>query len=235
MTSLAELFENEGLSTSSFLREFQPQDISQTDGDALKSILKRQWESWREEPGELESKALKAWRAKRGYAFERLTFKLLALEGLAPWPPYYSHIKYEDAEEVSVGEEASPSRRGRRPGGEQIDGGFELDGRYFLLETKWQDRPMAASDMYAFRGRVDGKLTGTIGVIASATGFAEDAQYALLWGKEINVLLVDGEDMGLALDPGNSFRRMMRAKVREAARIGRVFYSYAEFLDKRGA
>lgn len=82
---------------------------------------------------------------------------------------------------------------------------------------------MTASDIYAFRGRVDGKLVGTIGVILSAPGFVEDAEYALLWGKEVNVLLITGEDVGLALDPGNSFLGMMLAKLREAARVGRVF------------
>lgn len=94
---------------------------------------------------------------------------------------------------------------------------------------------MTASDMYAFRGRVDGKLVGTIGVIISASGFVEDAEYALLWGKEVNVLLVNGDDFRLALEPGNSFRTMLRAKLREAARVGRVFFGYAEFLDRRGA
>jgi hypothetical protein len=162
------------------------------------------------------------------YAFERMTFKLLALEGLDPLPSYYALVRPQ------AGDEPAARRRGRHPGGEQIDGSFELEGRYFLLEAKWRE-PMTASDMYAFRGRVDGKLVGTIGVIISASGFVEDAEYALLWGKEVNVILVNGDDFRLALEPGNSFRAMLRAKLREAARVGRVFYGYAEFLDRRGA
>jgi hypothetical protein len=158
-----------------------------------------------------------------------MIFKLLWLEGLEPAPPYYASLKTSENEEPDA-----PKRRGRRPGGVQIDGSFTLEGKYFLFEAKWQG-PMAASDIYAFRGRVDGKLVGTIGVILSANGFVEDAENALLWGREVNVVLVDGEDVGLTLEPGNSFREMMLVKLRVAARVGRVFYSYAESLDRRGA
>jgi hypothetical protein len=44
-----------------------------------------------------------------------------------------------------------------------------------------------------------------------------------------------GKDMDLALDQGKSFREMMRAKLRAAARDGRAYYAYATFLDQREA
>ncbi len=53
-----------------------------------------------------------------------------------------------------------------RPKGEVIDGSFVLDDRYFLLEAKWHKDPIPASDLYAFKGKVDGKLIGTIGVFS---------------------------------------------------------------------
>jgi hypothetical protein len=226
MPTPTEIFENANLSPEEILAQLQPQDLAAADRDALRAILKCQWDQLQAEPIDAEGKALKEWKAWRGYVFERMTFKLLALEELDPSPSYYAHL-------IRADEEASaPKRRGRKPGGEQIDGSFVLDGKYFLLEAKWRGA-MTASDMYTFRGRVDGKLVGTIGVIISAAGFVEDAEYALLWGKEVNVLLVDGEDIGSALEPRNSFREMLRVKLREAACVGRVFYSYAEFLDTR--
>ncbi len=216
------------MSPQDFLSGLRPADLATADGAALRAILKGQWDALQEEPADLDANGLTAWKASRGYIFERMIFKVLALEDMDPTPSYYAHMLPADGAEPGV-----PRRRGRRPGGEQIDGSFALDGRYFLVESKWREA-MSASDMYAFRGRVDGKLVGTIGVIVSAAGFVEDAEYALLWGKEVNVIVVDGTDMGLVLDPGNSFRAMMRAKLREAARVGRVFYSYAEHLDARG-
>jgi hypothetical protein len=229
MPNADDLFKDEELQAKDFLEKLRPEDIGAADKDALRNILKQQWAGLQDESRDLDAKALKEWKADRGYAFERLIFKLLALEELEPSPSYYAHQKQQGNDELNT-----PKRRGRHPGGEQIDGSFELDGKHFLLEAKWRE-PMTASDMYEFRGRVDGKLVGTIGVMISASGFVEDAEYALLWGKEVNVLLVTGADVGLTLDPGNSFRAMMRAKLREAARVGRVFYSYVEFLDRRRA
>lgn len=224
MPTLTEIFEDVDASPKAFLQVLKPEALTcltRAEQSALKAILKRQWEELRSEPVD----ASKERKARRGYVFERITFKLLALEGLAPSPPYY-------ASPTPPGEDGvdTPRRRGRRPGGEQIDGAFVLDGRDFLVESKWQSE-IPASEMYVFRGRVDGKLVGTIGVFISAEGFVKDAEYALISGKEVNVFLVDGTDLGLALEPSQSFRSMMRVKLREAARMGRAFFSYAEFLD----
>jgi hypothetical protein len=226
LLTLTELFENASLDLKTFLRELSAQNLAEVAPAPLKAILKRQWDALQKEPADKAEEALKEWKAKRGFDFERMVFKLLALEGLEPSPPYYAHPKRP------VDKHDAPRRRGRPPGGEQIDGSFAMDGKYFLIETKWQ-QPMTASDIYAFRGRVEGKLVGTVGVLLSAGGFAENAEYALIWGKELNVLLVERSDVGLALEPGNSFRDMMREKLREAARTGRAFFAYTEALDRR--
>jgi Restriction endonuclease len=229
MTDLLQLFQDQDLPVSDFLNRLRTAELATADKAALKSVLKNAWNALQDEPADLDPRSLRQWKAMRGYQFESLVFKLLALEDLDPSPPYYAHLGYEGAEESS-----RPKRRGRRPGGEQIDGAFTLDGKYFLIEAKWQD-PLGASEMYAFRGRVDGKLAGTIGVMISAAGFVEEAEYALLWGKEVNVILANGNDLVLALDQGRSFKEMIRAKLREAARTGQVFYAYYTFLDERGA
>jgi hypothetical protein len=227
MDALAKLFEDTNAKPKDFLQRLDSLGLAGADTEALRAILGRRWDELQIEPAGGSADDLRKWKAARGYAFELMVFKLLALEGLEPSPSYYAHPMGRGEDEPEA-----PRRRGRRPGGEQIDGCFVLDGRYFLVEAKWQE-PIAASDMYVFRGRVDGKLVGTVGVLVSATGFAKDAEFALFWGKEVNVLLVDGNDVGLALESGNSFRAMMKVKLREAASVGRVFYSYAEFLDSR--
>lgn len=63
--------------------------------------------------------------------------------------------------------EALDPRTSFRPLGEEIDGFFELRDRTYLLEAKWRRDPLPASDLYAFKGKVDGKLVGTIGVLMS--------------------------------------------------------------------
>jgi hypothetical protein len=40
--------------------------------------------------------------------------------------------------------------------GEQIDGYFVVDHRQFLLEAKWHELPIAASEVFAFQGKLRG-------------------------------------------------------------------------------
>jgi hypothetical protein len=44
--------------------------------------------------------------------------------------------------------------------------------------------PTLAADLYAFKGKVDGKLVGTIGVFVSMRGYSTEAIDALKLGKE---------------------------------------------------
>ena len=135
---------------------------------------------------------------------------LAALEGLAALPPF-------------------------RSGGEQIDGLIVLDCRHILLEAKWTAAPVSASEVYSFRSKVDGKLTGTLGLFVSVGGFAPFVSDSLRYGKEVNVLLADGEDVRYALDPRHSLSAVVRAKVTRAAQHGEVQYSYRRQVDARRA
>jgi hypothetical protein len=124
--------------------------------------------------------------------------------------------------------DAEPSYRGK---GEQIDGFLVVDHRHFLLEAKWQELPVTASEVFAFQGKLRGKLLGTLGLFVSISGFAGDAPSALVFGKEIDVLLVDRSDIELALAPARTFNAMVRVKMRAAAQRGDVYYTYQRWLD----
>jgi hypothetical protein len=145
---------------------------------------------------------------QRGYGLERLFFDLLKQERLAPAAPF-------------------------RPAGEQIDGLFEFESRYFLFECKWLASPPPPSDLYAFRSKVDGKLLGTIGLFISAAGFPSYAPTVLAHGKDLNILLFDLGDLEAALSERVSFRDVLRMKLRRAAQRGDVYYTYQRHLDER--
>ncbi|NTV47544.1 MAG: restriction endonuclease [Chlorobiales bacterium] len=116
-----------------------------------------------------------------------------------------------------------------RPTGEEIDGSFELDNRIYLFEAKWYAEPLPASAIYAFKGKVDGKLIGTIGIFISMSGYSEDAVDALTIGKNLNVLLVDKNDIEAAIDHGIS--RVLHTKLRAAAEEGVVFYPFTSTMS----
>ncbi len=137
----------------------------------------------------------RGWHQRRGYGLERLLAEVLRREGLSP-------------------------RLSFRPAGEQVDGSFVLDSRFILLEAKWVSSAIEASQLYSFKGKVDGKLVGTIGIFLSINGFSKDAVEALHRGKELSIILATGDDFRTALGPGRGFAEMVRAKLRAAAEDG---------------
>jgi hypothetical protein len=124
-----------------------------------KALLRKRWDDLRTPPPGLAHSALARWKRERGYALERLLVDLARAERL-------------DAE------------YGYHRTGEQVDGYFVVDHRHFLLEAKWHEIPIAASDVFAFQGKLRGKLLGTLGLFVSIGKFAVDAPSALVYGKE---------------------------------------------------
>ncbi|MDH6284290.1 hypothetical protein M2280_005548 [Prescottella agglutinans] len=110
-----------------------------------------------------------------------------------------------------------------RPSGEEIDGSLWLDGRTYLFEAKWTADRHPASSLYQFKGKIDGKLTGTIGLFFSMSGYSEDAVDALKAGKEINLLLFDRSDVDLVAAEKFSIADAIRLKLRAAAQYGNPF------------
>lgn len=149
-----------------------------------------------------------AWFQRRGRSFERVLKKILEREGMAP-------------------------RASMRPSGEEIDGSFAIGDRFFLLEAKWHTPPMAASALYAFKGKVDGKLVGTIGVFFSMSDYSAEAVDALLYGKALNLILFGRKDLLLIEDQKISMHEAIRVKLRYAAEYGQPFFDLSTHLAEQ--
>ncbi|WP_081630820.1 restriction endonuclease [Microbacterium sp. 11MF] len=152
------------------------------------------YDSWRFEPHPVPM----GWKQHRGYAFEHILNSLFTLEGLRPRTNY-------------------------RPAGEEIDGSLIVDHRIYLLEAKWWGAALPASALYAFKGKIDGKLAGTLGIVISQSGFADDAVDALVSGKGVNMILFDSSDLETILSEQMSFADALRQKLRYAAEFGQPF------------
>ncbi|MDY8022009.1 restriction endonuclease [Paenibacillus polymyxa] len=141
------------------------------------------------------------WYRQRGRKLETLVQRLLELENLEP------RMRY-------------------RPEGEEIDGSFLLGDKVYLLELKWHSAELPASSIYQFKGKVDGKLLGTIGIFISLSGYSKDAVDALSLGKTLNVILFDKEDFEVCIKEDYGFRKVLTTKLRQAAEEGIVFFPY---------
>ena len=159
---------------------------------------------WLEPPKE----AGPAWFQRRGRSFERVLKQIFEREGMAP-------------------------RASMRPSGEEIDGSFAIGDRFFLLEAKWHTPPMAASALYAFKGKVDGKLVGTIGVFFSMSDYSAEAVDALLYGKALNLILFGRQDLLLIEEQKISMHEAIRVKLRYAAEYGQPFFDLSTHLAEQ--
>jgi 5S rRNA maturation endonuclease (ribonuclease M5) len=120
-----------------------------------------------------------------------------------------------------------------RPKGEEIDGSFFYDGRAFLLEAKWTQDPLPASAIYQFRGKVEGKLIGTVGAFISMGGFSKDAIDALVAGKTVNTILFDGDDIRAIAANQFDIASALKIKIRAAATVGTSFRALRDAVTHR--
>lgn len=84
---------------------------------------------------------------------------------------------------------------------EQLDGAIEVWNRVLLHEVKWVTSNLAASELYAFIGKIENKLSGTLGVFISRNPLTENFINALRLGRRQNVLVIHGEDLDELFKP----------------------------------
>lgn len=132
----------------------------------------------------------------RGYAFEKFLSNLFFAFNLAP-------------------------RGSFRIVGEQIDGSFKLDHETFLLEAKWEKKPIDAATLRSFNSGVIDKSRFGRGLFISDSGFSDDGLAAFGVGKAI--VLMDGLDLWESLDRKLDIDVVLAAKVRRAAESGKPF------------
>jgi len=109
-----------------------------------------------------------------------------------------------------------------RLNGEQIDGSFKFEGENYIVEAKWQEASVATSQLYVFAHKVDGKMYGR-GLFISANSFSAEGIRAIVHGKMIQTILVDGEDLSHVLDGRIALRDMLDYKIRAAQTRGEVY------------
>lgn len=135
---------------------------------------------------------------ERGYQFERLLNELFHLFDMLPKAAF-------------------------KITGEQIDGSFTFDNDDYILEAKWQKNLINAADLYAFGGKISGKLKNTLGLFISLNGFSADATET---GSSIvkSMILMDGQDLMMVLDGRIRFNELIFIKRRHASDTGEIYH-----------
>ena len=155
----------------------------------------------------------------------RLYSSLLDLSALDPHPRGYAFEKFLKQLFDTNGMEG---RASFRLVGEQMDGSFQLNGETYLLEAKWQNKPVDASALRSFNAKVEGKASWSRGLFVSYSGFSGDGLIA--YGKGKSVVCMDGFDLSEMLQKRLSLIEVLSKKVRHAAETGQPFVQLRDLL-----
>lgn len=139
---------------------------------------------------------------KRGFAFEKFLNSLFVLFDLEPKESF-------------------------RIVGEQIDGSFTFDGNDFLMEAKWQEKPIDLGDLYKFGGKIEGRLKLTLGLAVSINGFTQDYNESKSASLK-TMLLMDGADLMAVLENRIDLKDMLFRKRRHASDTGDIFLKFRD-------
>lgn len=143
---------------------------------------------------------------QRGYLFEDFLKKIFINEGIEVTDPF--KIK-----------------------GEQIDGSIKYDGEHYIIEAKRYDQWSSSDSLYQFAGKVEGKLYGR-GIFVSINGFSPESVQALVTGKVLRTILVDGGDLVPITEGMYTRKEMLDNKIKAAQTMGRIYLDSINLVDK---
>jgi hypothetical protein len=114
---------------------------------------------------------------------------------------------------------------------EQIDGAIEINHRIFLLEVKWVEANLAASDLYSFIGKVENKFQGTGGIFISRNALTENFIHALNKGRRQSVIVIHGPDLDDIFTHKVSLKNYLHQAIRVMSYNNIAHYPVKDYLE----
>ncbi len=105
----------------------------------------------------------------------------------------------------------------------EIDVGFELEGRRFVAEAKWETAPIGMEPIAKLQKRLRQRLGGTIGLVISVSGYTEEAIRDLKEGEQLMVLLLSQEHLEAMLSGFISPGELLNGLITRASWLGEGF------------
>ena len=141
----------------------------------------------------------------RGYALERLLNSVFKLFDLDP-------------------------RASFRCEGEQIDGAFTFEGIDYVVEAKWQEKPIGLQQLDAFAGRISRRLDNTLGLYVAINGYSADAVRRHSASGRAVMILIDGSHLMAVLEGRIDLLQLLLRLRRFAAETGQIFLPIHKIL-----
>ena len=114
---------------------------------------------------------------------------------------------------------------------EQIDGAFTFENNDYLLEAKWQQKPIETGELKKFAGTLNEKLKNTLGLFISINGFSIGAQ-EFTGSSARTMILMDGMDLSFVLEQRIELDQLLFRKRRHASETGKIYYPVNLILNE---
>lgn len=126
--------------------------------------------------------------------------------------------------------ELNPHGAFRRTG-EQIDGSFVHYGVHFLIEAKWQKKPVNLADLRDLNAAVKTSLDNTLGLFVSINGFSDEALQGYVLGERPRIVCMDGSDLMMVLEAKIDLSDLLSRKRDIAVDKRRIYVSAAQIIQ----
>jgi hypothetical protein len=113
---------------------------------------------------------------------------------------------------------------------EQIDGAVEVYNRVFLIEIKWVESGLAASELYAFIGKTENKFSGTLGIFISKEKFSENFLNSLNKGRRQSIIVIHGEDIDFIFDNNVILKDYIEFTFKQLSFDNRIHFPVERYL-----
>lgn len=121
----------------------------------------------------------------------------------------------------------------RNEGGEQIDGAFELNGWFYLVECKWTEKLTDIRQLDSLYGKVDRSGKQTLGLFLSIHGWSGHVCPLLKQNCGKSIILMDGYDLRSVLIEYNNLdlKKLLLKKLEHLNLEGEPFLSATKILE----
>ncbi|TAF55009.1 MAG: hypothetical protein EAZ61_04800 [Oscillatoriales cyanobacterium] len=122
----------------------------------------------------------------------------------------------------------------RNSGGEQIDGAFEFEGWFYLVECKWTEKLSDIRQLDSLSGKLSRSARQTMGLFLSINGWSSHVLNLLKQNPDKSIILMDGFDLRCVLDNQKqiSLRELLSRKISALNLNSEPFYSVSNLNDE---
>ena len=121
----------------------------------------------------------------------------------------------------------------RNEGAEQIDGAFELEGWYYIVECRWRKKLASIAELDGLLGKVGRSGGQTMGLFLSINGWSQHVPELLKQNPEKVIILMDGKDLRSVLAGVVDLREFIRAKLDQFSLRSEPFFGVEQYLEDR--